>query len=184
MENAHDQRSRVIGISGGSASGKSTFTGMLTSLLEELAPVVIAQDTYFHSHRPGGADHPGAKTHNRPEAVDWEALIDDLDRLREQARLVIVEGHLLFTCEALRERLDLAVYLDADPHERVLRRIERTVRTGSATVEDAIAWYRKDVVPNYHEFTLPSRRYADLIVPMDGSSERALAVVAAGVRAL
>ncbi len=205
MTKRSDVRPIVIGISGGSAAGKTTFTDMLADRLANFGPVVLNQDSYFRDWSALPEDvREIRRTANHPRAVLWEHLIAHVKCLREgQAieipppdtrafrrgddpqkiapdRLIIVEGHLIFSQEALRSLLDIKLFLDVDTHERVLRRMLRNTSSGMA-LQDAVAWYRRDVVPNYRVYTEPTSAYADLIVPFEGDVQVAVDVVANGV---
>ena len=196
----------VIGISGGSAAGKTTFTDMLADRLADFGPVVLNQDSYFRDWSALPEDEREIeRTANHPRAVLWEPLIAHVKRLKKGRaiempppgtrafrrgddlqkvapdRLIIVEGHLIFSQEALRSLLDIKLFLDVDTHERVLRRMLRNTSSGMS-LEDAVAWYRRDVVPNYRVYTEPTRAYADLIVPFEGDVQVAVNVVANGIR--
>lgn len=198
----------VIGISGGSAAGKTTFTDMLSDRLVDFGPVVLNQDSYFRDWSALPEDERESKrTANHPRAVLWKHLIAHVKCLREgQAiempplgtrafrrgddpqkivpeKLVIVEGHLIFSQKALRSLLDLKLFLEVDTHERVLRRMLRNTGSGMS-LKDAVAWYRRDVVPNYRVYTEPTSAYADLIVPFEGDVQVAVDVVANGVRSM
>ena len=206
MNKRSDVKPIVIGISGGSAAGKTTFTDMLADRLVDFGPVVLNQDSYFRDWSALPEDERESKrTANHPRAVLWKHLIAHVEYLREgQAiempppgtrafrrgddpqkvvpeKLVIVEGHLIFSQEALRALLDIKLFLDVDTHERVLRRMLRNTGSGMS-LKDAVAWYRRDVVPNYRVYTEPTRSYADLIVPFEGDVQVAVDVVANGVR--
>ena len=196
----------VVGITGGSASGKSTFAEALGRSLDDLSPVIVNQDRYFRNWM----DYPeevreSVRTANHPRAILWDALRDQIARLKagkpisEPAKgtrasdrggeeksfgpssLVIVEGHLIFWHKPLRDLLSLRIYIDADPHERVLRRMLRdTNRRGN--LEQAVSWYRRDVLPNFPIYTAPTRRFADVVVPFDQHNQAALEVIASGLR--
>ena len=206
MNEKIDVKPIVIGVSGGSAAGKTTFTDMLADRLADFGPVVLNQDSYFRDWSALPEDERESKrTANHPRAVLWEHLNADVKCLREgQAidmpppgtrafrrgddsqkvvpdRLIIVEGHLIFSQEALRALLDIKLFLEVDTHERVLRRMLRNTGSGMS-LQDAVAWYRRDVVPNYRVYTEPTRAYADLIVPFEGDVQVAVDVVANGVR--
>ncbi|MCY3869536.1 MAG: uridine kinase [Gemmatimonadetes bacterium] len=204
MNEKSDVRPIVLGISGGSAAGKTTFTDMLADRLADFGPVVLNQDSYFRDWSALPEDEI-KRTANHPRAVLWEPLIAHVKCLREgQAievpppgtrafrrgddpqkvvpeRLIIVEGHLIFSQEALRALLDIKLFLDVDTHERVLRRMLRNTSSGMS-LKDAVAWYRRDVVLNYRVYTEPTREYADLIVPFEGDVQIAVDVVANGIR--
>lgn len=207
---SHTSRNRpfLVGITGGSASGKSTFARMLADALGADRCTIIGQDGYFSDFSEFAESERGtAKSRNHPRSIRWEYLRADLASLREGRRVegappatvlarsatdrvveptdfIIVEGHILLWDEEVRGLLDLRIYLEADPHERVLRRIERTMAREGADLDAAIAWYRRDVIPNYPHYTETTRAHADLIVPFDRRNETAVRLVAAGLERL
>ncbi|MFW6261384.1 MAG: uridine kinase [Spirochaetota bacterium] len=209
MSETPAHRPFLIGITGGSASGKSTFARMLAEEIGTDLCTVIAQDGYFSdfSEVPE-AEREAARSHNHPRSVRWEYLRADLaslragrrvdgvapgtgmaradaaDRVVEPTDFVIVEGHILLWDEEVRDLLDLKLYLEADPHERVLRRIQRTMAREGADLDAAIAWYRRDVIPNYPHYTETTRAHADLIVPFDRRNATAVRLIAAGLERL
>jgi uridine kinase len=201
--------SMVIGICGGSASGKTTFSRSLSESLSDLEPEILNQDRYFRDwleYPPG--ERGRVRTSNHPRAVLWDALVLQVENLTsgqtvrepvpgtaaylrnkekrtiKPGGLIIVEGHLIFSHEALRNHMDLKIYLAVDAHERVLRRMLRDTTTGNTTLEQAVAWYRKDVIPNFEAHTAASRRYADLVVPYDSDRDTATCVIASGIRGM
>lgn len=201
-------RPLTIGISGGSASGKTTFSAALAESLEDIGTVTLNQDRYFRDWEEyPPEEREAARTANHPRSVLWPALVEHVKRLLarepieaaapgtrahkqgassdmvEPQELVIVEGHLIFGNEELRELMYLKIFMDVDPHERVLRRLLRDTQKGGNGLEAAVAWYRRDVLPNFPVYTEPTRQYADLIVPFDDYNDRAVEMVAAGVRA-
>jgi uridine kinase len=199
----------VIGICGGSASGKSTFSRSLADSLSDLEPEVINQDRYFRDWMDYPVDDRArVRTSNHPSAVVWDALVTNVENLRagrtveepvsgtsafagqiavrkiRPGPLLIVEGHLVFTHLALRKLMDWKLYLDVDPHERVLRRMLRDTSRGNMTLEQATAWYRRDVIPNFEVHTAASRKYADLVLPYDSRNDTGCYLVSSGIRAI
>lgn len=198
----------TIGIMGGSASGKTTLATALSEQLIEFSPVVLNQDSYFRDWSEySEAERERVITANHPDAVLWDALLTDIKKLRnrvpitkptpgtraahtqkEETRvdpssIVIVEGHLIFWSEALRDLMDIKVFLDVDPHERVLRRMLRDVAQRGGDLEWSINWYRRDVLPNFPVYTEPCKQYADLIIPYRDENPVAVATLIAGIRA-
>jgi uridine kinase len=198
----------VVGISGGSAAGKTTFAAALVEVLAPSDSVVLNQDRYFRDWLDVPADkREAARTSNHPRAVCWPELVAQVEclmarqavqepvvgtqawqrgiepRLIKAADIVLVEGHLIFGNETVRGLLDLKVFLEVDIHERVLRRILRDTQNGT-DLAAAVAWYRRDVSPNFPVHTEPTRQYADLIVPYDQHNAMAVMVVAAGINAM
>lgn len=197
----------TVGISGGSASGKTTLAKALVEGLKEFSPVILHQDHYFKDW----SEYPPEErekviTANHPDAVRWEVLLDHIRQLiarqpietppegtRAFARgnapttiqpsdLIIVEGHLILWDTALRDLMDVKLFVDVEPHERVLRRLLRDVAQRGGDLEGAVAWYRRDVIPNFSVYTEPCKAYADLVVPYLDENPVALQTLAAGLR--
>ena len=197
----------TVGISGGSASGKTTLAKALAEGLNEFSPVILHQDYYFKDW----SEYPPEErekviTANHPDAVRWEALLGHIHQLiarqpvetppkgtRAFARgdtpatiqpsdLIIVEGHLILWDAALRDLMDVKLFIDVEPHERVLRRLLRDVAQRDGDLEGAVAWYRRDVIPNFSVYTEPCKAYADLVVPFLDENRVALQTLVAGLR--
>ena len=197
----------TVGIMGGSASGKTTFAKALAQQLADCSPVVLNQDSYFRDWSEySEAERERVITANHPDAVLWDALISDIKKLRERepinvptpgtraarrgdertsvqpSDVVIVEGHLIFWSEDLRDLMDIKLFLDVDAHERVLRRMLRDVAQRGGDLEWAINWYRRDVLPNFPVYTEPCKQYADLVIPFQNENPVALQTLVAGIR--
>lgn len=193
----------TIGITGGSASGKTTFAKALAQELLPLSTIIISQDSYFKDWSKYPDEVPTA---NQPNAVCWEFLTKHIEQLaagqpietpipgtRAAARndtpttiqpgqVVMVEGHLILWNENVRNLMDIKLFIDVDPHERVLRRLLRDVGERSGNLERAVAWYRKDVIPNFSIYTEPCKQYADLIIPFQNENSVGLKIIASGIR--
>ena len=176
----------VLGIAGGTASGKSTLARRIVDALEDRAAVLMGMDTYFLKVKPRmlapitGQEY---EDHNHPASFDLQQLVIDLDEhLRVgQADVIIVEGLMTLVHPPLRERLDLAVFVDAQADERIVRRLKRDMARGRDF--DAIAAFYLDCVRFRHqEFVEPSRWHADLVLNGSYPSERGLALLLAWVR--
>ena len=197
----------TVGIMGGSASGKTTFASALAEQLTDFSPVVLNQDSYFRDWSEySESERERVVTANHPDAVLWDALIADIKKLRNgdtintptpgtraaqrgdaeasvpPSKVVIVEGHLIFWSEDLRDLMDIKLFLDVDAHERVLRRMLRDVAQRGGDLEWAINWYRRDVLPNFPVYTEPCKQYADLIIPFQDENPVALHTLVAGIR--
>ena len=201
----------VVGICGGTSSGKTTLARALIEILRAsdpgLGPVLIRQDEYFQDylHLPEDA-RPAARTANRPDAIAWPALREALTLLKQgtstpfpgsgtglaqrapdireigPTRLVIAEGHLLFVDAPVQALLDVKVFLDCDVEERVLRRIKRDTTTSGRTIEQSLEWFLRDVQPNNQHYTDWQRRQADIVIPHDRPNPVATAVLADAIR--
>ncbi len=180
------RRPLVVGIAGGTASGKTTLCGRLEQALSDCAVLAMHMDRYFLRDRPHmrapitGQDF---EDHNHPSSFDLDALVRDLDTQRAagEADVIIVEGLLTLYHTPLRERLDLGIYLDAPSDERVVRRLRRNMARGLEF--DAIAEFYLDSVRFRHdEYVEPSRWHADIVLNGSYPSDRGLAVVADWIR--
>ena len=197
----------TVGISGGSASGKTTLAKALAEGLKEFSPVILHQDYYFKDW----SEYPPEErekviTANHPDAVQWEALLEHIRQLIvrqpietppkgtrafasgdapatiQPSDLIIVEGHLILWDAALRDLMDLKLFVDVEPHERVLRRLLRDVAQRGGDLEGAVAWYRRDVIPNFPIYTESCKAYADLVVPFLDENPVALQTLVSGLR--
>ena len=197
----------TVGISGGSASGKTTLAKALAEGLKEFSPVILHQDYYFRDWSEySPEEREQVITANHPDAVQWEALLEHIRQLvarqsietppegtrafaRGDARatvqpsdLIIVEGHLILWNAALRDLMDVKLFVDVEPHERVLRRLLRDVAQRGGDLEGAVAWYRRDVIPNFSVYTEPCKAYANIVIPFLDENPVALQTLAAGLR--
>ena len=195
----------VIGIAGGSGSGKTTVVNAIASKLKEKV-VVIPQDSYYNdsSHLPLEERHKINFDH--PESIDWRLLCGQLADLKagktieqpiysyitcsrsktetvtvKPADVIIIEGILIFTCKELRDQLDIKFFVDADDDDRLMRVMARDIIERGKTVESVIERYSKTVKPMYLQFIEPSKRYADIIIPQGGHNKVAIDVIAATI---
>ena len=195
----------IIGIAGGSGSGKTTVVRAIANQLKENV-VVIPQDSYYKdlSH----ASEEEKRTHNfdHPDSVDFELLHEQLQELKEgktveqpiysyltcgrskdetltvkPADIMIVEGILIFTDHKLRELMDIKIFVDADDDDRVMRVISRDIAERGKTVDWVIERYTNTVKPMYHQFIEPSKRYADVIIPQGGHNKVAIDMISATI---
>lgn len=202
----------LVAITGGTSSGKTTLTRALAEVLAGIDHVVLSQDAYFRdfSDLPE-AEREAARTANRPDAVNWDALVPQLAALkaghsvtypppgtRAFARgdapielrphdVILVEGHLLLVDERVRALADLKVFVDCDVEVRVLRRITRDTSRAPHSPEAlqrSLAWYWRDVLPNNQRYTMLQRGYADVIIPHDRPNPLAAPLLAAAIRYL
>jgi uridine kinase len=209
MADQDPARPVVVAIAGGSATGKSTLARGLAAALPELSPFILNQDRYFRDFAElTPEEREQVRTANSPPAMNWDAYHTALSALSDgrpivepapgtrtsqrgeppqthrPGRLVVVEGLFALWDERTRARADLRVYTEVDDDERVLRRIYRDINERGGNLEGVIAWFRRDVMPNYPIYTKSSRLYADVVVPTDRPIDRAVFILAAAVRAL
>lgn len=198
----------LIGVAGGTCSGKTTVSERLAELTGESHLALIKLDSYYVplAHLPMGQRTRFNFDH--PDAFDWPLLNDHLAaltagatvpvpiydyntfdrtahvRMVHPARIVVVEGILVLYEPALRERFDLRVYIDTDADLRLIRRLQRDVRERGRTTDSIIEQYLSTVRPAHEQFIEPSKRHADVIFPQGGMNEPALDVLLARVREL
>lgn len=195
----------IIGIAGGSGSGKTTVVKALTDQLKERV-VVIPQDSYYKdsSHLP--MEERQKVNFDHPDSIDFDLLIQHLKELKagksiEQpvysyitcsrsktetvtvnpAEVIIVEGILIFCCAELRAQMDIKIFVDADDDDRLMRVMARDILERGKTVETVIQRYSRTVKPMFLQFIEPSKRYADVIIPQGGHNKVAIDVIAATI---
>lgn len=191
----------VIGIAGGSGSGKTTVVNEITKHLKERV-VVIPQDSYYKdsSHLP--LEERQKINFDHPDAIDFKLLCTQLQDLKEgktinqpvysyitctrsqtetitvqPAEVIIVEGILVFSCKELRDQMNIKIYVDADDDDRLMRVMARDILERGKTVSAVIDRYTKTVKPMYLQFIEPSKRYADIIIPQGGHNKVAINVI-------
>ena len=202
-------RPYTIGITGGSASGKTTLAQALAVSLQEYNPVILSQDRYFRDWLDCPPEERArVRTANRPEAILWPAYMEAVHKIRagepiqdsapgtraaqyeakpftiQPGQVLILEGLFVLWSEELRKLLDLAIYVELEDSERILRRLVRDLHSRGGDLEHAVAWLRRDVLPNFPIFTGATKQHADLIVPNLQPDSRAVQVIAQGVRSI
>jgi uridine kinase len=202
------ERPYLIGVAGGSNSGKTTIAERLAEVIgtEELS--LIRLDSYYITMRDEPIEVRTAVNFDHPDAFDWDLLYRHLQRLTAgesvevpiydytiydrtdeyelvvPGKVVIVEGILVLWEPRLRGMLDLKVFVDTPADLRVIRRLQRDVAERGRTQESILEQYLTTVRPSHEQFIEPSKRYADVIVPEGGLNRPALEVLLARVREL
>ncbi|MBQ9686040.1 MAG: uridine kinase [Oscillospiraceae bacterium] len=196
----------VIGIAGGTGSGKTTIT---RKLIQAFGPdvSVINHDNYYKAHHNMPYEERAKLNYDHPNAFDTDLLVEAIKELKrgnsvtcpvydytihdrsnetitiKPARVIIVEGILIFENRELCEQMDIKIYVDADADVRILRRIVRDVRDRGRSLDSVINQYLNTVKPMHEQFVEPSKRNADIIVPQGGHNKVALEMVMERVRA-
>jgi len=190
---------KIIGICGGSGSGKTTIVRKISELVSDF--VFIPQDNYYKSAEYISNANITAFNFDHPEAFDNELLWDHLSRLKrmetidmptydfvhhhrahetiqvEPRKLVIFEGIMIFTNRKVRDLIDLKIYVDTPDDIRFIRRLTRDIKERGRTVDSVIEQYLNVVRPGHFEFIEPTKQHADIIIPEGGANENALAVL-------
>ena len=201
-------RRLVIGICGGTGSGKTTISDRIITALSEESVLVLQQDHYYKNlpHLP--LDERAKQNFDHPDSIDTPLLVEHVRRLREghpierplydftqhrrlprTVRLeprtaLIIEGILIFENRALRELMDIKIFVDTDADLRFIRRLSRDIRERGRTVESVVQQYLATVRPMHMEFIEPSKRYADVIIPEGGYNEVGIDLVIQKIRSL
>lgn len=190
----------VIGIAGGTGSGKTTLTRTLVQRFPQDVSV-LNHDNYYKSHSDLPLEERSKLNYDHPASFDTALLVRHLRRLRqgrgvdcptydytvhdrapttlrvEPARVVIVEGILIFENQALREQMDIKIFVDTDADVRILRRLVRDVKERGRSLDSVVGQYLSTVKPMHEAFVEPSKKYADLIVPEGGNNQVALEMI-------
>ena len=198
----------LLGVAGGSGSGKTTVAERLAGLVGGTDLALLRLDAYYRDRNHLPFEEREAINYDHPDAFDWPLLLDHVQALVdglavqvpvydfttyerlpdretvEPARIVVVEGILVLYEPELRERFDLRVFVDTDDDVRFIRRLERDVSERERSVASVIEQYLATVRPSHLQFIEPSKRYADVIVPHGGMNAPALDVLLARIREL
>lgn len=195
----------IIGIAGGSGSGKTTVVKAITEQLKDRV-VVIPQDSYYKDSSHLSEEEKRYVNFDHPDSIDFALLNSQLNDLKEgrtieqpvysyitcsrsktetitvhPAEVIIVEGILIFTCEKLRKQMDIKIFVDADDDDRLMRVMARDILERGKTVDWVIERYSKTVKPMFLQFIEPSKRYADIIIPQGGHNKVAIDVLIATI---
>ena len=182
----------VIGVAGGSGSGKTTVVRRIIDSIGPDQVAVLDHDRYYRDRNDLRLEERAALNYDHPDALETDLLVEHLHALKagrsvevpaydftRHARLatlevvpsrraIIVEGILIFADAPLRGLMDIKVFVDTDPDTRFIRRLRRDVADRGRTMESVIEQYQSTVKPMHLEFVEPSKRYADLILPQGG----------------
>jgi uridine kinase len=195
----------VIGLGGGTASGKTCFASAIAERVGAERVLLLSQDSYYHDPSRLPPEERARVNYDHPQAYDTELLLSHLDSLRRgesvprlgydyvvHARVqypetvapkpvVILEGILALEDARVRERLDIKIFIDTDADVRLLRRLRRDVLERGRTLDSVTRQYLESVRPMHLQFTEPSKRHADLIVPEGVENRIALDLVVARI---
>jgi len=198
----------VIGVAGGSGSGKTT---VVRHIIDSLGPdqvTVVEHDRYYRNYPDLRLEERASLNHDHPNALETDLMVRHLDALRhgervevpvydftrhvrlertdamQPRRAIIVEGILILADADLRARMDVKVFVDTDDDTRFIRRLQRDVRERGRSLESVVEQYQSTVKPMHLEFVEPSKRYADLIVPLGGHNMVAVDLLLSMIRSL
>ena len=195
----------VIGIAGGTASGKTT---LMKNLINEFGGqvTVLSHDNYYKRHDDMPYEERCKLNYDEPAAFDTSLMVYHLDQLRHgysvecpvydftvhnrsdetirlvPCRVIIVEGILIFENEDLRNLMDIKIFVDTDADIRLCRRIKRDVNKRGRSLESVLEQYKNTVKPMHDRYVEPSKKYADLVVPEGGKNQVALSMIIGHIR--
>ena len=183
----------IVGIAGGSASGKTTIVNRIREKFGDDI-VVISHDSYYKAHNDLSYDERTRLNYDHPSSFDTELLIEDVKKLKNGEEIdipvydyaihnrsdqtihivpkpvILLEGILILENKALRDLMDVKVFVDTDADERLMRRIRRDTIERARSVDSVLTQYAQTVKPMHEQFIEPSKKYADLIIPRGGEN--------------
>jgi uridine kinase len=198
----------VIGVAGGSGSGKTTVVRRIVESLGNDQVTVLEHDRYYRDRSDLRLEERAAMNYDHPDSLETDLMVRHLQALRsgsavevpvydfaryarvaatdiaQPRRAIIVEGILIFTDAPLRSLLDVKVFVDADDDIRFIRRLRRDVAERGRTMDSVVEQYLNTVKPMHLDFVEPSKRYADIIVPQGGHNTVAIDMLLTLIRSL
>ena len=197
----------IIGIAGGTASGKTTVVRSIHENLPADRVALIPQDAYYKDMGHLPMEERLKVNYDHPDAFEFDLLLEHICRLKagntvevpiydyvtctrtprtrtvQPQEVIIIEGIMIMTDPRLRDQMDIKSFVDADADDRLMRRIKRDVRERGRTVDSVLEAYETRVKPMHNLFIEPSKRYADIIVPQGGNNHVAVDVLTSMIRA-
>jgi uridine kinase len=198
----------VIGVAGGSGSGKTTVVRRIIESIGDDQVTVLEHDRYYRDRNDLRLEERAALNYDHPDSLETDLLVRHLHELRtgrgvempaydfaryarqsvtvpaQPRKAIIVEGILIFADASLRELMDVKVFVDADDDTRFIRRLQRDIAERGRTVSSVIEQYLGTVKPMHLEFVEPSKRYADIIIPLGGHNKVAIDMLLTLIRGL
>ena len=196
----------IIGIAGGSGSGKTTVVNKIIKSLPKDSVAVISQDAYYRDSKHLSVEDRKKINFDHPSSIEFSLLVDHIDQLKEgktfgmpiysyltctradetipiePKKVIIVEGILILTNPRLRKRLDIRVYVDADSDDRLMRIIWRDIEERGRSFKEVLDHYEKFVRPMHLLFIEPNKRYADIIIPQGGKNQIAIDILTSSIK--
>jgi len=198
----------VIGVAGGTGSGKSTLVKRLHEAFRDDDVATLCHDYYYKAHPELTYEERTRLNYDHPQAFDTDMLVEHIKALKDNvpiehpvysfvehnrmpekvlvkpSRVLIIDGILIFENKELRDLMDIKVYVDTDADIRLARRILRDVCDRGRTMQSVISQYTSTVKPMHEEFVEPSKKYADVIIPEGGFNSVAVSMLIQNIRSL
>lgn len=198
----------IIGIAGGTGSGKTTVVRKIAEALPPHHVVVVPLDSYYNDTSHMTEEERHAINFDHPDAFDWKLLIKQVNELRngqpveqptysyikcnrlketlhvEPKPVIIIEGIMTLLNKKLRDMMDLKIFVDTDSDERLIRNIQRDVLERGRTVDMVISRYLEVLKPMHEQFIEPTKKYADLIIPQGGENHKGISILCKYIESL
>ncbi|MBM3403398.1 MAG: uridine kinase [Bacteroidetes bacterium] len=196
----------IIGIAGGSGSGKTTVVNQIIKNLPKESVAVIPQDSYYRDNGKLTPEERAKINFDHPSSIEFTLLTKHIDCLKKGRtvempiysyltcarakdtipvkphEVIIVEGILILTNPTLRKRMDIKVYVDADDDDRLMRIIGRDIEERGRNFREVLEHYRKFVKPMHLQFIEPTKRYADIVIPQGGKNQVAIDILSSRIQ--
>jgi len=190
----------IIGIAGGTASGKTTIVNKLKDFFGNDVEL-ISHDCYYKAHDDMPYEERAKLNYDHPSSFDTDLMIKDIMDLKagktihrpvydfsihnrvpetvevQPKKVILIEGILIFENKELRDLMDIKIFVDTDADERLMRRIVRDMEFRGRTIESILTQYKETVKPMHEEFVEPSKKYADIIIPRGGENVAAMSIL-------
>jgi len=191
----------IIGIAGGTGSGKTTVVNQIVKEFDNEDVGIISQDSYYKDNAHLSLEERAKINFDHPRAIDFDLLYKHLTDLKKgktveqpvysfvqhtrtgdaimthPRKVMIVEGILIFNDKRLRDLFDVKIYVHADSDERLIRRVRRDINERGRTVDEVLSRYQNTLKPMHEQFIEPTKAYADLIIPNDRRNKVAIDVI-------
>lgn len=197
----------VVGVAGGSASGKSTVVKNIRQRFGHEVEVIM-HDSYYNDQAAMSMEERYRQNYDHPNAYETEKMVEDIQKLKagqeiarpeydytlytrapqtvlvKPKRVIIIEGILVLEDRALRDLMDIKIYVDTDADERLMRRLTRDMAERGRSVESVLSQYRKTVKPMHEQYVEPSKKYADIILPRGGENKTGIEIIMQHLKSL
>lgn len=206
--NKMSEKVTIIGIAGGTGSGKTTVVKKIVEALPPHYVAVVPLDSYYNDTTSMTEEERHAINFDHPDAFDWKLLSKQINDLRhgiaieqptysylqcnrlpetihvDPKPVIIIEGIMTLLNKKLRDMMDLKIFVDTDPDERLIRNIQRDTIDRGRTVSMVVDRYLKVLKPMHEQFIEPTKRYADLIIPQGGENQKGIGILCTYIKGL
>ena len=196
----------IIGICGGTGSGKTTVVNKILDILPENQVAILSQDSYYKDNSNLSIEERKSVNFDHPDAIEFDLLLNHINELKkghtiqkpiysyitctrsaetipvESKDVILIEGILLFTDERIRNICNIKVFVDAPADERLMRVIKRDTVERGRDIEQTLKRYLDTVKPMHEQFIEPTKRFADIIIPLGGENTVAISILANTIR--